>query len=771
MDTALSSTKRLPIGSGPLLLLLVASLALSKGSAAEAMVSTYAGGAVPTVEGGSALQAPVFANGVATDAAGNTYIANSRLHRVQRISSTGIITTVAGTGDAGFSGDGGSATAAHLNLPLGVAVDHLGRIYIADTSNHRIRRVDASGTIATIAGTGVAGFSGDGGPALSAQLQNPGRLVVDGTGAVFVADTSNHRVRRISASGTISTVAGGGTRLGDGSAAGLMLLELYGLALRGSDDVLVVSGNTVIDITLSTAQATIVAGANQFPDLSLPDGQPATSAYLFDPHDVAVTSDGGFVIADTSNYRIRKVDAAGILTTVAGNGNGTEGGDGGPALQASFSYAVGVAFDAAGNLLVASGATLRRIDASQTVTRVAGLGYDNPVQGFAGDGGPAARSSLNAPMGMARDAAGDLFIADSGNNRIRKIDPSGTITTVAGNGVAGFSGDGGPATSASLSGPIGVAVDGSGRLFITDTRNQRIRTVAPDGTISTLAGTGVAGFSGDGGPASAALVNYVWDITVDGAGAVFVADMNNNRVRRIDTAGTITSVAGGGAARTGAAGSVYLGGPKALAFTAAGHLAVANGGDIRLIDLAAGQVSMILDHDATLPNPVGLSAVPGGSLLFVDQTAQSLKSITGSTVLTLCGTGAPGFQDGPASQAGFDFPSAVVAGDAGRIYIADTGNHRIRLLTPGSSGTTTTGGGTTGGGTTTAGTTGSGTTSGGTSAGATSTSGGSTAGTSPASGAGGGSGGGGCGIGGALALTLALAAFLAAGRGRRGHDR
>ena len=340
------------------------------------------------------------------------------------LAAAGDISTVAGTGTAGFGGDGGPATSAQLNIPRAVAVDSSGNLFIADWGNGRIRKVDTSGTISTVAGNGTAGFSGDGGPATSAKLNIPRGVAVDSSGNLFIADWSNGRIRKVDTSGTISTVAGDGT-FGFGG-----------------------------------------------------DGGPATSAQLSFPTGVAVDSSGNLFIADTANHRIRKVDTSGTISTVAGNGTAGFSGDGGPATSAKLNFPFGVAVDSSGNLFIADhfNHRVRKVDTSGNIDTVAGTGATGPFAGgFSDDGGPATSAALNLPDGVAVDSSGNLFIADSINNRIRKVDTSGNISTVAGDGTQGFSGDGGPATSAQLFFPTGVALDSSGNLFIADLNNHRIR--------------------------------------------------------------------------------------------------------------------------------------------------------------------------------------------------------------------------------------------------------------------------------------------------------
>ena len=334
------------------------------------------------------------------------------------------ISTVAGTGVAGFKGDNEPAVSAQLNRPYGIAVDSTGTLYFSDYNNHRVRKITTDGKISTVAGTGVAGFGGDDGPALSAQLNCPREVAVDSAGAVYVTDAGNHRVRKITSDGKIGTVAGTG-------AAGF-------------------SG----------------------------DGGPATAARLNYPLGVAVDSTGVLYISDYNNHRVRRIAADGRISTVAGTGSA----------------------------------------------------------GFKGDDGPAASAQLNRPYGLAVDGADDLYITDGGNHRVRKITADGRISTVAGTGTAGFGGDDGPAASAKLNLPLGVVVDSAGTLYISDYNNHRVRKVAADATISTVVGTGAAGFSGDGGPAASAQLYNPFGLAVDCVDTLYVADHLNNRIRKVASA-------------------------------------------------------------------------------------------------------------------------------------------------------------------------------------------------------------------------------------------
>jgi sugar lactone lactonase YvrE len=324
--------------------------------------------------------------------------------------------------------------------------------------------------------------------------------------------------------------------------------------------------------TISTFAGTGFAGFDG-------DGGPARDALLRNPNGVTLDDGGNLYIADSYNFRVRKVGPGGKITTVAGNGRYGETGDGGPATRASLNFVVGLAVDRAGNLYIADPAEddanyrVRKVSANGTITTFAGGGGP----GFSGDGGPAASSRLKAPTAVALDGAGNVYIADTGNGRVRKVGLDGKISTYAGNGQTGFSGDGGPATSAAVT-PIGLAADAGGDLFISDT-SSRVRKIDPSGTITTIAGNGHSGFSGDGGPATAAKLHDPRGLAVDSAGNVYIADSLNHRVRKVAPSGTITTVAGGRPPYTGEYGpaiSARLKAPTGVAVDRKGELYIAD---------------------------------------------------------------------------------------------------------------------------------------------------------------------------------------------------
>jgi len=488
-------------------------------------------------DGGPASRADLWhPSGLVFDNAGNLYIAASGNRSIRRVDTNGIITTIAGTGEHGFSGDGGPAVRAQLAWTRDVAVDDNGNVYIADYSNARIRRVDAGGIITTIAGTGEHDYRGDGGPAARAQLRSPEGVAVDRAGNLLIADTNNNRIRRVDARGFITTLVGGGIGGDHGPAVQAQLKSPVGVAVDGAGNLLIADGeNYRIRRVDSRGIITTIAGTGALGFSG--DHVPAVAARISRPFGVALDRAGSVFISDSNNNRIRRVDARGVITTVAGTGKFGYSGDGGPAVQAGLSRPYGVAVDNAGNLYVADQGSnrVRRVNAKGIITTVAG----NGEWGYSGDNGPAVQAQLRRPVGVAADGAGNLFFSDGQNNRIRRVDASGTIVTVAGNGNEGFSGDGGPAVQAQLASPSGLAVDGAGNLYIADFSNHRIRRVDAKGIITTIAGTGVMGYSGDGGPAARARLNRPYGLALDGDGNLYVADSRNHRIRALRPASSL----------------------------------------------------------------------------------------------------------------------------------------------------------------------------------------------------------------------------------------
>lgn len=596
-------------------------------------------------DGGPATSAQLSSLwGVAVDGAGNLFITDAG--RIRKVSTSGIITTVAGNGEGGdfaFSGDGGTATNAELGLPVAVAVDAAGNLFIAAYNGFRIRKVSTDGIITTVAGNGTPRFSGDGGRATDAELGLPIGLAVDGAGNLFLADYNNWRVRKVSPTGIITTVAGIG-RLpfsGDGGpAAGAALAAPFGVAVDGAGDLFIAEyGNRRIRKVSPSGIITTVAGTGGTPSYFSGDGGSATSALLDIPYGVTVDAAGNLFIADSGNGRVRKISTSGIITTVAGNGSCCDSGP--AATSTALGSPRGLAVDGAGNLFIVDycfcdedepegSNVIHKVSPNGILTAMAGGG----TKGL-GDGGPATSAQLNNPTSVAVDAAGNLFIADFRNNRIRKVTPVEIITTVAGNGTSGFSGDNGPATSAQLNAPFSVAVDGAGNLFIAEYGNRRIRKVSSNGTITTVAGDGTSGFSGDGGPATSAQLYGRIGLAADSAGNLFLAETGTGRVRKISTSGIITTVAGNGSCcysgDGGPATTAALGTPTGVAVDGGGNVYIADAGDLNYFprgDVANNAVRILRPSNQS----VLLGAV-------VDAANQRANAVSPGKIVVIYGAG------------------------------------------------------------------------------------------------------------------------------------
>ena len=618
------------------------------GLAAPGDINTVAGVGNFYGEGVPATQAKLFfPHKVALDHDGNIYIADSGADRIRKVNITnGIITTVAGNGQRDYGGDGGPATEASLNYPTGVAVDGGGNIYIAD-GNCRIRKVSAAnGFITTVAGDGTYGSSGDGGPAIAASIYAYS-IALDSLGNIYIA--GDCRIRKISAAnGYISTVAGNGTAgfSGDGGPSlSASLRGLLGVTVDGAGNIFIADAwnNRIRKVNAANGIISTVAGNGTSGFAG--DGGLATSASLDSPSDVAVDGSGNIYIGCISVYnsQVRKI-SGGVITTVAGQGIFGYGGDGGLATSASLCEPYGVTVDVAGTLYITdeSNHRIRKVNsASGIITTVAG--------GWLGDGGPATMATLVYPRGIAVDGPGNIYIADTDEYLIRKVNrTTGTITTVAGNGLAKSGGDGGAATAASFRYPTGVAVDGTENIYISDLVDNLIRKVsATDGTITTVAGNGLSGYSGDGGPATWASLKRPNGVAVDGAGNIYIA---GDSVRKVDVAtGIISTVAGGG----GNSGDAADGGPATLASLRAMAVAIDSAENLYISESVGGY---------------------SGHIWKVNSDDGTINRIVGTGVSGYSGDG------GPARLATITGSYGVAVNGAGDIYISDYANYRIRKI-------------------------------------------------------------------------------------------
>jgi len=568
------------------------------------IISTYAGTGTQgfSGDGGPAISAKITnATALATDSQRNLYFYDGtfRIRRIDFI--TKIITTVAGNGTSGNSGDGGLATSASFGTRIDIACDLSGNLIVAD--NHKIRKVDiGTGIVTTIAGDGIAGFSGDGGLASLSRINEASSLDVDDSGNIFFIDVNNHRIRKISSSNQfISTVAGtGGIGKpgyfnGEGGAATDATL-LLSLPSQGSGFIGVAPNKSIVYVGPQRMWRIDAIGTLRLLygyTLYFGDGVAATDASLNAPSGIWIEGNQLYV-GDQGSYRIRKVNlGTGTITNFGGIGESSAVGDGGPVASAGFSNIFIIRSDVDGHLFVTDfgNHAIRRIDKSTgTVTTYAGL-LASP--GFSGDGGPASLARMILPTSIAFDQNWNLYIADRGNSRIRKVDrATGIISTIAGNGTAGFSGDGGLALNASFNQISHLTFDPNWNLIISDRLNHRIRKLDfSTGIVTTLVGNGQTDYPGDGHLPLQIGLDFPYGTAFDDRRNMYIADGNLNRIFKLDaTTGTVTTVAGTGlsgvSGDNGLATSAQLNFPRDIIFDAQGALLVADYGNgrIRRID-------------------------------------------------------------------------------------------------------------------------------------------------------------------------------------------
>ncbi len=605
------------------------------------------------------------------------------------------ISTIAGS-------SGGTGPFADFQNARGIAVASANEIYFADTNNHVIRKLNlTAGTLTVFAGKArqAAGNSvatnGDGGAATDALLNSPSDVAVDANGDVYISDSGNRRIRKVTLSnGQINTVAGNGlpgSNLGDPLAA--VLTDPRGIALDGTRLLIADAGNhrlIAINDLGGTPGISHVAGNGAAGNEG--DGGPASIAALSSPNDVAV--DGITIyIADTGNHVVRAI-ISGNISTFAGNGLTGSPTEFGVATSVQLNSPTGVTVGLSHKVLISDTGNnrVRQVDGT-SLTTIAG----RAGQGYNGDGTPATLFTLNAPSGIGVSGS-DVFFLDAGNGRLRKVSGS-TISTVASDGSSGFAGDTGLANLAKLDGPMGVALDAAGNYYIADTNNHVIRKVnASDGKINTIAGTAntpsanPGDANGDGGPALAATFNRPSAVAVDASGNIFVADTGNNRVRKIDTNGNISTLAG--------LSSPLLNGPSSVAvFGTTLYIADPGNHVVRQVPVGGGTVTIFAGTQGTLGftgdngtatgarlnRPSGVAVNSDGDVFIADTNNHRIRRVSGGIIGTAVTQGIPrtGFEGdgGPANTARLNSPSAVAVDSSGNLYIVDKGNNRIRRVT------------------------------------------------------------------------------------------
>ena len=667
-------------------------------------------------DGGPATAASIgYLYGIAADANGNVFISDWSNKRIRKINFAGIISNFAGTGAAGFSGDGGPATAATMQN-VGIAIDGNCNVYIADHVNNRVRKIDTSGIINTIAGTGVYGFSGDGGPAVAATLREPDGVGCDMANNIYICDYLSLRVRKISGNdrpvwftaGAAANISVCQNSLGDSINSTLAIMdsdryqaEVWSVITSPVHGTMVTSW-----MSMSTGLVLTPHGCYYKPTA----GYSGTDAfqvrvfdgYMYDTLTVNVTvnplpsSITGATSFSTSGYT--------TLSSTPNGGTWSSGSSGIATAGGTLGVVTGVSAGSAPiSYTLATGC--RQITtvnvfpyAGQTIITVAGSG----TAGYLSDGVAATSTRINLSYGVVTDLAGNFYIADTWNHRIRKVNSSGVISTIAGTGIAGFGGDGSAATAATINTPTGVALDASGNIYIADQNNQRIRKINTSGIISSFAGNGTAGFGGDGSAAVSANLNLPTGVATDANGNVFIADQYNNRVRKVNTSGIISTYAGNGAGSFGGDGGMATAAqmyhPTGVSMDFAGNLYIAdyNNQRIRKV-IASGIINTYVGTgtagysgdggaavSAKMNNPWGVNADVLGNVFIGDASNSRIRKVNASSgiITTVGGSGTAGFSGDlcAASQGKVNNPAGVSVDGNGAVYFADESNNRIRKI-------------------------------------------------------------------------------------------
>ena len=616
---------------------------------ATGIISVFAGnGSAALATAGLATNIAVIApQDLVFDASGNAFICTGGgKPLILKVDPTGMATIVAGTGVAGNTGDGGPATAAQIQSPTGLAIDPQGNIYFSGTIPNNVREINVStktiNTVVASSGVSTGGFAGDGGPANLALLHTPQHIAIDALGNLYIADQANSRIRMVTppaAGAAYGTITTiAGNATAGNAASGVGSVNASINQPRSVD--VTASGDLIISDGFN-AEIKLIAPPVNLPSLAIG----ATETFNALARVITPLTLGSYAVAPgypsftgtTNNCTAGASIAANTICTVPVTFSPVAGG---------LQTAPLVLTDSNGNKYLSPLAGLGNAPAAAVLPGLVGAVAGTGAAGNSGDNGAPTSAQLHTPLAIVVDGMGNYYFADSANNEVREISAAtGMITRVAGTGTAGFSGDGAAATAAMLNTPSGLAIDGAGNLYIADTGNNRIRKVTA-GVISTFAGTGVAGLLGDGGPAASAQLSGPQGLFLTPAGVLYVADTGNHAIRIIGLRSTgINTIAGNGTA--------------------------GSSGDTQQASLAL------------LSSPQGV-AVDNNAVVYIADTGNhKVRRIAGGIITTLAGGGASGFSDGAAATALFSSPTALAVDAAANVYVTDTGNNVVRRIANG----------------------------------------------------------------------------------------
>jgi len=607
-------------------------------------VLSIVAGRIGVLTPGAATATPIGPNGVAASAAGDLYIADAHNDVVEKVTPAGILSIIAGVSGQAGAPTPGPATSSDLGDPTAVAVDGAGNLYIADSGDDVVEKVTPDGTLSVVAGVPGALGAPTPGPAASSDLANPSGVTVDGAGNLYIADPDNDVVEKVTPGGVLSVAAGVPAQFGaptPGPAASSDLANPSGVTVDGAGNLYIADpDNDVVEKVTPGGVLSLAAGVPA--QFGAPTPGPATSSDLGLPESVALDGAGNLYIADPDNYVVERVTPGGELTVAAGDGQ-SGAPTPGPSTSSELGSPSSVAVDGQGNLYIADAG-------NDVVERATPEGILAVVAGYTPSGGPspgpATSSNLNLPLGVAVDGAGNLYIADTGNSVVERVTPAGVLSIVAGVPLQSGAPTPGPATSSDLGAPAAVAVGGAGNLYIADTANDVVDGVTPAGALSVVAG--VPGESGapTAGPAARSDLGDPAGVAVDRAGNLYIADTASDVVEKVTAGGTLSVVAGDGELGTptpGPATSSDLGAPAAVAVDGSGNLYIAD---------TANDVVEKVTADGTLSVIAGMPGKSGAA------------------------------SSGPATSSSLGNPSGVAIDGAGNVYIADTANDVVERVTP-----------------------------------------------------------------------------------------